>query len=398
MTQRAPRIGEGIILPPPTTQYDADNERQARRIIGDALNRRASSDVLATLTPYAETILAAASAADARTLLGLGSVALLNTNGDATKFLDGTGAWTSPSGGSGGSSFIGEYDQTLTTYTTGDMVRYRRDLYYAKVASIAAGSTVDTTHALYTNLVGLYPLYEGTGGPANLIDAAAGTLSGGRLPAWKWHTLHFKGGASLNSYVQLYAASAGAALAGLQAGNMTIWLRVIWDGAAAGGFAERNDNNTVNSGWVFGVAADGSIGFLVERTTGNLSRTSQTGALAAGLVQDVAVTYTGSGVATDVHIYVDGVEVASYAAAGNGAGTVGTGDSGFPLRLGNAAFNAPVGSSFAGAFSGRILAAAFWKGTALTSAQLASLASSPLMPELPSNPAKWGAMTGLQTP
>lgn len=87
-----------------------------------------STWALADLTPYARTFLAVANAAAARTNLGLGAVALLATiteadmtlannvtndvsitkhgfapilPNDATKYLDGTGAWSVPAGGGG---------------------------------------------------------------------------------------------------------------------------------------------------------------------------------------------------------------------------------------------------------------------------------------------------------
>lgn len=87
-----------------------------------------STWALADLTPYARTFLAVANAAAARTNLGLGAIALLTTvtevditlannatnnvsitkhgftpilPNDATKYLDGTGAWSVPAGGGG---------------------------------------------------------------------------------------------------------------------------------------------------------------------------------------------------------------------------------------------------------------------------------------------------------
>lgn len=106
---RAPGVNAGVELPQPTPQYDAANERETRRLLMLALRRLADFSTvtgvpgnlgalaalvgaadnvpyftgvgamaLASLTPYARTLIACASAAAAQTALGLGALATLN--------------------------------------------------------------------------------------------------------------------------------------------------------------------------------------------------------------------------------------------------------------------------------------------------------------------------------
>lgn len=167
---RAAGVRPSLILPSPPPQYDVQDQREVRRIIehfGKQLpdwNTVASvptpvtaigaltgapdtvpyftaisAMALASLTPYARTILAAASASDARTLLGLGSIALLNTiaesnvmladvttlnvstakhglapklPGSAAVYLDGSGNYSTPSSASATPGWVTDAPQT----------------------------------------------------------------------------------------------------------------------------------------------------------------------------------------------------------------------------------------------------------------------------------------------
>lgn len=151
---RSTAIPAALVLPQPPEKYDAVDQRETRRLIQAATQRLfnwgAVTDVpgsvtalggltgaadelpyftgvaamaLASLTPYARTIIACANAAAARTVLGLGSLAVLNAvteseitladvttdnvsitkhgftpkaPNDVTKFLNGSGAWSVP--------------------------------------------------------------------------------------------------------------------------------------------------------------------------------------------------------------------------------------------------------------------------------------------------------------
>ena len=168
---RGTAVNSPLILPPPPPAYSEKDQREVRRLLQRYAAEQAdwnglvnapdvittiagltgaadtvpyftgvSTMALATLTPYARTILAAAAASDARTLLGLGALAVLDDvteseivladvttldvstmkhgfapklPNDATKYLDGTGAFTVPAGG-GGTSL-----PTFPTLTTG---------------------------------------------------------------------------------------------------------------------------------------------------------------------------------------------------------------------------------------------------------------------------------------
>lgn len=123
---RTPGVNAGIVLPPPPEKYDAADQRETRRLLEETLRKLtqwtavdsvpapvvalgavagaadmvpfftgASAMALASLTPYARTILACATAANARTVLGLGPLAILALPLDATKYLNGNGAFAS---------------------------------------------------------------------------------------------------------------------------------------------------------------------------------------------------------------------------------------------------------------------------------------------------------------
>ncbi len=75
-------------------------------------------------------------------------------------------------------------------------------------------------------------------------------------------------------------------------------------------------NRTPISGFTFDAAPSGQIRFFQQGST-NLVRNSNTGALTLNQWSHVVATWTGSLTATDIHIYVDGVEV-SYAQTQDG--------------------------------------------------------------------------------
>lgn len=143
---RAPGVNEGVTLPQPSAQYDAANERETRRLLMQALRRLTdlsaitglpasltalgalvgvadnvpyfsgvSTMALASLTPYARTLIACATAAAARTALGLGTVAVLNTDGIAAHALKGDGTFAAVNGA----------DLSLTDVTTNDVTTAR---------------------------------------------------------------------------------------------------------------------------------------------------------------------------------------------------------------------------------------------------------------------------------
>jgi hypothetical protein len=151
---RAPGVSATLVLPPPPDKYDPADQRELRRLIVEATRQLpqwgavtsvpapvssfgalvgaadmvpyftgVSALALASLTPYARTLIACATATAARTALGLGTLATLSTvtegeltladvttanvsitkhgfapkaPNDASKYLDGTGAYTTP--------------------------------------------------------------------------------------------------------------------------------------------------------------------------------------------------------------------------------------------------------------------------------------------------------------
>jgi hypothetical protein len=230
------------------------------------------------------------------------------------------------------------------------------------------GSTLDTNNSLSTNLVGLFLMNEATGTyDENLADSEDANFAGANSPTWNISdpSIVFNGGSSQNSYLN---AGTDLIFDQLTPGQITVVAKVYVNGITAAGIAEKNDNNAVDSGFVFGWNSSGAIDLVVEKTVANMRVSTATAAVTTGQWQQVAFTWDGSiGTASAAHLFVNGAEQTK-ASSTDGSGTIGYRNAtNQPFRIGNASFD------FAGSLNGKIGYLAVYKGRILTTSQMNQL-------------------------
>jgi hypothetical protein len=93
------------------------------------------------------------------------------------------------------------------------------------------------------------------------------------------------------------------------------------------------DPGNVTTGWYFETDTDGSLSFSGNFSTSPAVRWTPAGVLSTGVWSHVLATWDGSTNASNVHIYVNGVET-TYALTSNGSGTRGS-DSANSLNIGD---------------------------------------------------------------
>ena len=234
----------------------------------------------------------------------------------------------------------------------------------------APGSSVDTSSPLSANLTGLFVMNEGTGTTdKNVVDGQSAVFSGTTQPAWNAvdPSIAFVAGGSLASYLN---AGTDLNFDQLTPNKMTLVAKVFVNTLGTGGISEKNDGNTVDSGFVFGLDGTGAMQLMVEKSAADMSVKTAAGAVAPGQWVQVAFTWDGTvGTAASAHFFVNGAE-ASKATSSNGSGTLGYSHAtNNPFRIGNASFG-PTG-----AFNGKIAYLAVYRGRILTSSELTTLDS-----------------------
>jgi hypothetical protein len=232
-------------------------------------------------------------------------------------------------------------------------------------------AALDTTNPLSTNLSGLFLMNEATGTTdKNLVNAGLATFSGSAVPTWNTTdpSVVFKGGASLNSYLN---AGTDLIFDQLTTNKMTVVARVYVTTVAAAGVCEKNDNNASDSGFLFGWDSSGALKLTVEKATTNMRVSAAAGTIVSGQWMQVAFTWDGTVAnASAAHLFLNGVEQTKASLAD------GTGNLGFaqatnqPFRIGNAGFD-PI----AGSLNGKIGYLAVYKGRILTTSEMNQLDS-----------------------
>jgi YD repeat-containing protein len=238
---------------------------------------------------------------------------------------------------------------------------------YAPPPSRPSGKVLDTGNALSTNLVGLFVMNEATGTTdTNLVDSQTASFSGTSAPTWNTTdpSIAFGGGSSLNSYLN---AGTDLNFDQLPTSRITIVAKIYVSSLAASGICEKNDNNTIDSGFTFGFTSGGSMELSVEKSLFPMSVDSIGQVVPSGAWVQLAFTWDGTvGTAAAAHLFVNGQEqtIRNFT---NGAGTLGYANAtNQPFRIGNASFDVLN----AGSLNGKMAYLAVYKGRILTTTEM----------------------------
>jgi hypothetical protein len=202
------------------------------------------------------------------------------------------------------------------------------------------GTPLNYGHPLTKYLAGAYLFNEGGGHVINYVDNVSGTFAGttanpSHFPAEAGSGLKFNGtaGTSKTSYVNF---GTEAKLQDLALGAFSIVVRAK-AATPRGGFAERNDGNSIGAGWVF--AWEFSVPcfrLLIEQAASNYNCTSAAITPAAGF-NTYSVTFTGSLSSLSNTVFrLNGVNPGSNSGSTGSGGTLS--DSANSLFISNAAF------------------------------------------------------------
>lgn len=170
-----------------------------------------------------------------------------------------------------------------------------------------------------------------------------------------------------NDYVDLGSA---ASLDNLSAMTLSAWIRPDSMGEnSKGRIFDKTSDPTPGSGWILNIADNESsyqLGFVVDYSVTDIARRTTGGAISPNVWQHVAVTWDGSTTATNIKMYINGVE-ASYQVATDASGS----------RVTDAAQSLLIGETTAQtrAFDGNIDEARIYNRV-LTEAEIKSLYNS----------------------
>ncbi len=230
------------------------------------------------------------------------------------------------------------------------------------------GGLINHNHPLGQQLVLRLLLNERThafvlaeGAPAHtLINSVDGSVGQSQAAPNADPWVHLDGGALDWGSSTNAAASfgSGGITADIAQGPCTIMVRSQNAGSLSyyGGFLERNDGNTVNAGWIFGLNGFGTPTFVVEHATTNM-RAVTTIASPPTDFYWLTVTHDGSLLSANAKFYLNGVQLVTGAGV-NGVGITGS-DAANSLLFRSATFNA--GSFSHGAINSIISDVSVWK-------------------------------------
>jgi hypothetical protein len=228
---------------------------------------------------------------------------------------------------------------------------------------------LDSSNPLAASLIGLFLMNEGSGlSDKNLVDGQTAAFQGNSPPSWSTSdpSVVFNGGISANSFLN---AGADAIFDALPVNKMTVVARVFLNSNSGGGFAEKNDSNATDSGFIFGLDCCGGLHFVVERSGTNMRVNTASNLIPTGQWIQVAATWDGTvGGAANAHVFLNGTELAK-TQNDDGVGTLGyINATGRPFLIGNSTFD-----SGAGSLNGKMEYLAVYKGRILTPSELVQL-------------------------
>lgn len=231
-----------------------------------------------------------------------------------------------------------------------------------------AGTSLDNSNPLSTNLAGLFVMNEGSGTTdKDLVDSQLANFAGTAPPTW-WTSdpsILFQGGGSLNSYLD---AGTDLNFDQLTPGKVTVVAKVFVTSANGGGIAEKNDGDDVDSGFAFGIDSTGALRLTVEKSNANMQVGSPAGTILSDQWMQLAFTWDGTvGTAASAHLYLNGVEQSKTLSV-DGSGTIGYSNAtNQSFRIGN------VDIDFPGSLNGRIAYLAVYKGRILSTTEMGQL-------------------------
>lgn len=231
-------------------------------------------------------------------------------------------------------------------------------------------STIDAGSALYTNIVGLWPMNEGSGiTDKNLFDSSLATFSGANFPTWftapasnVMQCLTFPGGSVGPNSSGFLNAGHAATLDHLPINKGTLSIGLKWlTPAIESGLCVKFSGG--GAGVVYQINANGSVSFVLGASVTQLQVTTSPAFVPANQWLQLTVTWDGTtGHASDVHIYVNGTE-ATYVQQINASGLLD--ETGTDLYIATD-YNKQ-------GFLGKMAYFALYKGRILTTVEMATL-------------------------
>ena len=228
-----------------------------------------------------------------------------------------------------------------TTAGTGTNYYYRVRANNASGDSAFSNEANDTTPEV-ADRRGHWKLDENSGTTPQ--DSSGNANHGVMSPAPAWTTGNIGSALNFDGVDDIVNCSSGSTLDQLPAMTVAAWIKA--DTMGAGGFGRIVQKGTGGGGgWRFLLFGTNQLQLAVDYGTTDLNRISAVNALSTGVWTHVVATWTGSATATNVQLYVDGVEV-SYATTTNASGT----------RASDAAANLYIGNESGGtrAFDGAL--------------------------------------------
>jgi len=290
------------------------------------------------------------------------STVVIGASGDGFTFLSGGITLNNISIGGGGGivEFSGSNTFSTFTITAPRIVKLTAGTTTTVSSFVATGDASNLIHIDSTsaspaylvckdftkddNSVAIYSFSEGSGTTIDDLsnNSNTGTFKGTGEPAWDATDVPFTMGNSapnsvvfdkVDDYINIPAHTS---INNLSAITITAWIKPISSGEANGYILDKSASDT--SGWRFrtqSVSGNNQIGFRVDATS-DVYRYTADDTLTALLNTwvHVAVTWDGSLTASNIHIYINGVESATYDQTTNGSGSR-VDDSGNDIYLGN---------------------------------------------------------------
>lgn len=245
--------------------------------------------------------------------------------------------------GAGCSTFLPVATVTTTTYQNTGVV-YGVGYTYRVLAIDAANNTSPASplSTIAVTFGGYWKLDENSGTSA--VDSSGNGNTGTLFNTPPWSTGQY-GSALTFSGTRYVAVGAPANLANLYSAGMTVmaWIKPI--SAGAGSQGRIVDKSNGGAGWSLKMNGATMVQFAASEFATTDALRNSGASIALNTWQHVAVTWTGSPTASNIHIYVNGV--LSDGTTTNGAGAL-RDDSARPLTIGNR----PV--DMARAFDGQI--------------------------------------------